>query len=152
MASLPSHTDTESQVKKNSLPPPVIARDELLQQTDQSEKKILDWVAMQRATQGELESIDPEVIEARVNELEAELPQSSKKKRWYHYELSFDDQKYFTWIIVEFESMGGLLSGIDQSLISGANLFMPSSLNLNSRQQSLVNSGVPLGTVGGAFY
>jgi len=47
--------------------------------------------------------------------------------------------------------MGGLLSGIDQSLISGANLYMPSSLHLNTKQVSLVSSGVPLGAVGGAL-
>jgi MFS family permease len=62
--------------------------------------------------------------------------------------------------------MGGLLSGIDQSLISGANLFLPkcelllavnftlltqAALNLDTRQVSLVSSGVPLGAVGGAL-
>lgn len=47
--------------------------------------------------------------------------------------------------------MGGLLSGVDQSLISGANLYMPSSLHLNTKQVSLVSSGVPLGAVGGAL-
>jgi sugar porter (SP) family MFS transporter len=47
--------------------------------------------------------------------------------------------------------MGGLLSGLDQSLISGANLYMPQSLDLNTKQVSLVSSGVPLGAVGGAL-
>ena len=47
--------------------------------------------------------------------------------------------------------MGGLLSGIDQSLISGANLYMPSSLHLDTSQVSLVSSGVPLGAIGGAL-
>lgn len=62
--------------------------------------------------------------------------------------------------------MGGLLSGIDQSLISGANLFLPAcelsvdvswtrltstALNLTTKQVSLVSSGVPLGAVGGAL-
>ena len=47
--------------------------------------------------------------------------------------------------------MGGLLSGIDQSLISGANLYMPASLHLNTSQVSLVASGVPLGAIGGAL-
>src|ERR1700733_7541685 len=60
--------------------------------------------------------------------------------------------------------MGGLLSGIDQSLISGANLFLPAcelsvdvswtrltstALDLTTKQVSLVSSGVPLGAVGG---
>jgi hypothetical protein len=44
--------------------------------------------------------------------------------------------------------MGGLLSGLDQSLISGANLYMPKDLGLTVQQNSLVNSGMPLGAVG----
>lgn len=56
----------------------------------------------------------------------------------------------FTWIMVAFASMGGLLFGLDQSLISGANLFFPAALGLNDRQVSLVNSAMPLGAVGGA--
>ena len=55
------------------------------------------------------------------------------------------------WLIVGFASMGGLLSGIDQSLISGANLYMPKALHLDTSQTSLVASGVPLGAVGGAL-
>lgn len=47
--------------------------------------------------------------------------------------------------------MGGLLSGIDQSLISGANLYMPASLHLDQSQVFLVASGVPLGAIGGAL-
>ena len=47
--------------------------------------------------------------------------------------------------------MGGLLSGIDQSLISGANLYMPASLHLDQSQVSLVASEVPLGAIGGAL-
>jgi MFS family permease len=45
----------------------------------------------------------------------------------------------------------GLLSGLDQSLISGANLYMPDALNLNTDQVSWVNSLMPLGAVGGAL-
>ena len=55
---------------------------------------------------------------------------------------------HFTWLLVGFASMGGLLSGIDQSLISGANLYMPASLRLDTSQVSLVASGVPLGAIG----
>ncbi|CAK7235649.1 fructose symporter [Sporothrix bragantina] len=59
--------------------------------------------------------------------------------------------KQYTWALVAFASMGGLLSGLDQSIISGANLFMPDDLGLSTRQNSLVNSGMPLGAVGGAL-
>ena len=54
-------------------------------------------------------------------------------------------------LLVSFASMGGLLSGLDQSLISGANLFLPVDLGLTAQQNSLVNSAMPLGAVGGAL-
>ncbi|KIM93947.1 hypothetical protein OIDMADRAFT_106856 [Oidiodendron maius Zn] len=65
--------------------------------------------------------------------------------------ISFKDPRKFTWLIVAFASMGGLLSGLDQSLISGANLFMPEDLHLNSNEASLINSGMPLGAILGAM-
>jgi hypothetical protein len=57
------------------------------------------------------------------------------------------DPRHFTWIMVIFASMGGLLFGLDQSLISGANLTLPTALHLDSQQISLVNSFMPLGAV-----
>ncbi|KAI5266188.1 putative sugar transporter [Aureobasidium subglaciale] len=68
-----------------------------------------------------------------------------------HFDLEFANPKYFTYLIVAFASMGGMLSGLDQSLISGANLFLPEDLGLNDRQNSLVNSAMSLGAVGGAI-
>jgi MFS family permease len=59
--------------------------------------------------------------------------------------------RYYLWVLVAFASMGGLLSGLDQSVISGANLFMPEDLGLSVRQNSLVNSAMPLGALGGAL-
>jgi hypothetical protein len=67
------------------------------------------------------------------------------------FDLEFRDPRHFTWAIVAFASMGGLLSGLDQSLISGANLYLPRDLGLDTRQNSLVNSAMPLGAVGGAL-
>jgi Sugar (and other) transporter len=66
-------------------------------------------------------------------------------------EVNLSNPAMFTWILVAFASMGGLLSGLDQSLISGANLFLPSDLPLSDMQASLVNAGMPLGAVGGAL-
>nr|POE59180.1 arabinose-proton symporter [Quercus suber] len=66
-------------------------------------------------------------------------------------DIQFKNPKHFTWLLVAFASMGGLLSGLDQSLISGANLFLPKDLGLTTQQNSLVNSGMPLGAVAGAF-
>ncbi|KUI55359.1 Inositol transporter 1 [Cytospora mali] len=89
-------------------------------------------------------------IHALINEMEAELEAAGGLETGF-FHLKFDDPRHFTWVIVAFASMGGLLSGLDQSLISGANLFLPKDLGLTTRQNSLVNSAMPLGAVGGAL-
>lgn len=89
-------------------------------------------------------------IDAFIAEMEAELEAAGGLKTGF-FQLKFSDPRYFTWVIVAFASMGGLLSGLDQSLISGANLYLPKDLGLTTRQNSLVNSAMPLGAVGGAL-
>jgi hypothetical protein len=76
-------------------------------------------------------------------ELEKQLEATGYKKGFL--DLEFKDPRHFTWLLVAFASMGGLLSGLDQSLISGANLTLPGALHLNESQVSMVNSGMPLG-------
>lgn len=88
-------------------------------------------------------------VDALIAEMEEQC--SSTDTRRSFFELSFKNPKHFTWLLVAFASMGGLLSGLDQSLISGANLFLPVDLGLSTQQNSLVNSGMPLGAVGGAL-
>lgn len=78
-----------------------------------------------------------------IQDLEKELEQSNYKKGIS--DLEFKNPKHFTWMLVAFASMGGLLSGLDQSLISGANLTLPDDLGLSAQQNSLVNAGMPLG-------
>ena len=78
-----------------------------------------------------------------IHDMEKELEQSDYKKGFF--DLEFKNPKHFTYLLVVFASMGGLLSGLDQSLISGANLFLPKDLHLTDEQNSLVNSGMPLG-------
>lgn len=78
-----------------------------------------------------------------IQDLQKELEQSGHKPGFF--DLEFKNPKYFTWLLVAFASMGGLLSGLDQSLISGANLKLPNDLGLTPQQNSLVNSGMPLG-------
>jgi hypothetical protein len=82
-------------------------------------------------------------------ELDREIEDRNIKKGFF--DLEFKNPKHFTWLLVVFASMGGLLSGLDQSLISGANLFLPKDLGLTVQQNSLVNSGMPLGAVAGAL-
>ncbi|KND90841.1 Inositol transporter 1 [Tolypocladium ophioglossoides CBS 100239] len=89
-------------------------------------------------------------VDALVEDMEQQLQASGDLKRGFFY-LEFKDPRHFTWLFVVFASMGGLLSGLDQSLISGANLYLPKDLGLSDRQNSLVNSGMPLGAVGGAL-
>jgi len=88
-------------------------------------------------------------IEALMALMEAQRVEQNAKQGFF--DLNFKNPKHFTWLLVGFASMGGLLSGLDQSLISGANLYMPVDLGLTVRQNSLVNSGMPLGAVGGAL-
>jgi sugar porter (SP) family MFS transporter len=90
-------------------------------------------------------------VQTEIAELEKELQATSRPSKWYRYELSFSNPSHFTWLLVGFASMGGLLSGLDQSLISGANLFMPGDLSMDTNQVGLVNSAMPLGAVGGAL-
>lgn len=78
-----------------------------------------------------------------IQDLDKQLEQANYKKGFL--DLEFKNPKHFTWMLVAFASMGGLLSGLDQSLISGANLTLPRDLGLTDQQNSLVNSGMPLG-------
>lgn len=78
-----------------------------------------------------------------IQDLQKQLEQANYKKGFF--DLEFKNPKHFTWMLVAFASMGGLLSGLDQSLISGANLTLPKDLGLTDQQNSLVNSGMPLG-------
>ncbi|KAK7511856.1 uncharacterized protein IWZ02DRAFT_97528 [Phyllosticta citriasiana] len=88
-------------------------------------------------------------VDALINQLEEEHKAEGYRKGMF--DIEFKNPKYFTWLLVSFASMGGLLSGLDQSLISGANLFLPKDLGLNDSQNSLVNAGMPLGAVAGAL-
>ncbi|KAF2717030.1 MFS sugar transporter-like protein [Polychaeton citri CBS 116435] len=87
--------------------------------------------------------------EALITDLENQIEKEGYGKKGM-FDLEFKNPKHFTWVLVVFASMGGLLSGLDQSLISGANLFLPNDLGLTQKQNSLVNSGMPLGAVAGA--
>ncbi|KAI0129724.1 hypothetical protein BJ170DRAFT_285405 [Xylariales sp. AK1849] len=91
-----------------------------------------------------------QVVDSLIFEMEQELAAAGGLSKGF-LDLEFKDPRHFTWVIVAFASMGGLLSGLDQSLISGANLYLPRDLGLSTSQNSLVNSAMPLGAVGGAL-
>lgn len=91
-------------------------------------------------------------VEGLIDELEAEVQRTDAGgQRKTGFQLSFKNPKHFTWVMAAFASMGGLLFGLDQSLISGANLFMPSDLGFTTQQVGFVSSSMPLGAVAGAF-
>ncbi|KFY53485.1 hypothetical protein V496_07545 [Pseudogymnoascus sp. VKM F-4515 (FW-2607)] len=90
-------------------------------------------------------------VEDFIEEMENEIIVAGPQKVGM-FDFTYENPKHFTWLIVAFASMGGLLFGLDQSLISGANLFMPKELGLDKREVSLVNASMPLGAVGGACF
>ncbi|KAL1609999.1 fructose symporter [Paraconiothyrium brasiliense] len=102
-----------------------------------------------KAKAEQLENARGDESDNLIHDLERELEASGYKKGFL--DLEFKNTKHFTWILVAFASMGGLLSGLDQSLISGANLTLPRDLDFTAQQNSMVNSGMPLGAVAGAF-
>ncbi|KAL2059225.1 hypothetical protein ABVK25_000517 [Lepraria finkii] len=108
-------------------------------------RRMSEWDAMKIAQEGGVE------IDEEIELLEIELRENPVKHSFFSLVINFKNPAHFTWLLVGFASMGGLLSGIDQSLISGANLYMPTSLHLDTSQVSLVASGVPLGAIGGAL-
>lgn len=87
-------------------------------------------------------------VDAFIETMEDELRAAGRTKGFF--EINHKDPRHFTWFMVAFASMGGLLFGLDQSIISGANLFMPAALGLDSEQVSLVNAGMPLGAIAGS--
>lgn len=86
-------------------------------------------------------------MDAELQLLEEQLRQTKPSRMSF----TFSSPTLFTYVLVGFASMGGLLSGLDQSLISGANLYLPDALHLSEGKSSLVDSGMPLGAVGGAL-
>ena len=94
--------------------------------------------------------LDSTEVDALITQMETDLTAQGGLRKGF-FDLQFKNPRHFTWVIVAFASMGGLLSGLDQSLISGANLYLPTDLGLDTRQNSLVNSAMPLGAVGGAL-
>jgi sugar porter (SP) family MFS transporter len=99
------------------------------------------------------EALEKAHIQQDVDSLIAEMEEKliARGDKPGRFALSFKDPRHFTWFLVVFASMGGLLSGLDQSLISGANLFLPKDLGLVGNQNSLVNSAMPLGAVAGSL-
>lgn len=67
------------------------------------------------------------------------------------YELHFKNKSHMVILLGAFAAFAGLLSGIDQSVISGASIGMRKALHLTDHQDSLVSSLMPLGAMAGSI-
>jgi sugar porter (SP) family MFS transporter len=94
-----------------------------------------------------------EVNETQVNEdiatLEEELARSGKKP--YVLGRLIKNPNVFIWVLAVLASISGFLFGVDQSLISGASIYLPKDLNLNDSELSMVVGFTPLGAIFGAL-
>lgn len=89
-------------------------------------------------------------------EIEAEAAQVSAnttfltKLRALEFELDFKNKQNMVYLLGFFAAAAGLLSGLDQSIISGASIGMKKSLDLTTHQLSLISSLMPLGAMAGS--
>lgn len=74
-----------------------------------------------------------------------------QRLRNLEFVVNFRDTKTLVIVLGAFASAAGLLSGLDQSIISGASIGMRKSLHLNSHEDSLVSSLMPLGATAGSI-
>lgn len=65
--------------------------------------------------------------------------------------LNFKNKNHMVVLLGVFAAAAGLLSGLDQSIISGASIGMKHDLHLTSHQQSLISSLMPLGAMAGSM-
>jgi sugar porter (SP) family MFS transporter len=89
-----------------------------------------------------------------------ELARNAKQNRTFkekllllEYELHFKNKNHMVWLLGGFAAAAGLLSGLDQSIISGASIGMreKSGLGLSLDQESWVSSLMPLGAMAGSI-
>lgn len=66
-------------------------------------------------------------------------------------EVNFKNKRNMVLMLGTFAAFAGILSGIDQSIISGASIGMGKTLHLTSHENSLVSSLMPLGAVAGSI-
>ena len=110
-----------------------------------------------------MEKVDQDVLRHNFNfdkefeELEIEAAQVNDKPSFVdrilslEYKLHFENKNHMVWLLGAFAAAAGLLSGLDQSIISGASIGMNKALNLTEREASLVSSLMPLGAMAGSM-
>ncbi|KAK6458422.1 uncharacterized protein RJT20DRAFT_31797 [Scheffersomyces xylosifermentans] len=101
---------------------------------------------------GENYDFDSEFAEVEKLAGQAKRERSFKDKLFdLEFELEFKNKKHMVWLLGAFASAAGILSGLDQSIISGASIGMKPALNLTEHQASLVSSLMPLGAMAGSM-
>ncbi|KAH3675173.1 hypothetical protein WICMUC_002829 [Wickerhamomyces mucosus] len=130
-------------------------------QVSLSSAEIVNKDVLEDSTHNKIEKLQMEEnfnFEKEIDELEV-LASNFKHERGFfqrilnlEIELNFENKKYMAYLIGIVASIAGLLSGVDQSIISGASITMVKSLNLTSEEQSLVVALMPLGAVLGSIF
>lgn len=123
----------------------------ILQQPNASRRPSMASRRMSEIEAMQMAKDDSKAVDEEIAEFDAELAANPPHAPFLNPNLSISNPRHFTYLLVAFASMGGMLSGLDQSVISGALLYMPQSLHLNTSQISLTSSAVPLGAIGGAL-
>lgn len=96
-------------------------------------------------------------FEEEFEALEIEAANFKQKRNFFQrminmeFELDFKNKKYMAYMVGFVASIAGLLSGVDQSIISGAQITMRETLALSDDQMSLVIALMPLGAVLGSI-
>lgn len=88
-----------------------------------------------------------EVLAAQVNE----KPSLVDRILGLEVKVHFKNKNHMVWLLGGFAAAAGLLSGLDQSIISGASIGMNKALNLSTHEASLVSSLMPLGAMAGSI-
>lgn len=65
--------------------------------------------------------------------------------------LNFKNKNHMVYLLGAFAAAAGLLSGLDQSIISGASIGMTKALNITPDQMSLISALMPLGAMAGSI-
>lgn len=74
-----------------------------------------------------------------------------QRLRSFDVGTDFENKRNMVYMLGAFASAAGILSGLDQSIISGASVKMNDSLHLTSHEASLVSSLMPLGAMAGSI-
>jgi MFS-type transporter involved in bile tolerance (Atg22 family) len=93
--------------------------------------------------------VDDVAITEDIAGLDSELEQTGKRK--FLAAKFLKRPQSFIWFLASFASIGGFLFGVDQSLISGAALYIPLDLNLGKSEMSMIVGFTPLGAMFGAL-